>query len=612
MPLIRLTADITILYLSESIHILLSVCAFCSILVPNGCQHWPRPREDAWHMKLSKPAHISKVPRSATYSSTTTTTIVATVAIVTIVTIVPYPHPGIPVQRMQSSKAAEIPEELFEHIIYRACGGRDWGFLNRDDKQHVSVFSLVCRYWAHLCLPRLFFRITLRTPSDAKRFHKMLDTPLLPGLKPLTHMISMLTAAPDSRDEPWLHLVFFLSVPRLRSLMSFYVEPLHPGKQPLRNLHPSLPRSLPCPRRPLDHLRLDRLYFSTGRDLSRLLSSIPSLKILRAFNLVFAAKIGPDDLFSTPCPQMFTETDNLHLCLSFIPHFVNVSSIMQAATKRHRRGYRKSILNEYDHRMLWDLLNIFDAAPSFNISWSNRGEYGFVMVCVLTFITFLGRIVVCCYQNPSNPQFQPEIALCLEVHLSHFAAHQPLRQSAAQRVLPESLQVRAITINLCCEISEKAQEVCNEPVWMRFVEAALKFRHLQHVEVLRRNVPARELTGSGSLREPAFLGITDNLFKPLIEAGKFVYRSVNSDWSTLRTVTDTVDPNTRENQASVEPSKDGKDRESHAKLRLEEAMGETCRPAEGCCKYPLLYFILSYANMYVQREYSAAAKVDTQ
>ena len=52
---------------------------------------------------------------------------------------------------MQLSKAAEIQEELFEHILWHAAK-RDVcpPALNKEEKHPVSAFILVCRYWASM------------------------------------------------------------------------------------------------------------------------------------------------------------------------------------------------------------------------------------------------------------------------------------------------------------------------------------------------------------------------------------------------------------------------------------------------------------------------------
>ena len=48
-------------------------------------------------------------------------------------------------------------------------------------------------------------------------------------------------------------------------------------------------------------------------------------------------------------------------------------------------------------------------------------------------------------------------------------------------------------------------------------------------------------------RDPAFLGITDAVFRPLTAAGKFLYlcRIVGAEWEKLRTATNTVNPKGR-------------------------------------------------------------------
>ena len=278
---------------------------------------------------------------------------------------------------MQLSKAAEIPEELFEHIVWHIRGDNRGN--DKERKRHLSVFGLVCRYWTRLCRPGLFSHITLRAPTDVKRFHEILDTPPpSPSIDPVADALITLFAEPDHSVEPWLHLVFSLLVPKLHKLAFLSVKPLHPGGKPYRTLHPSLPRSVPGSCMQIDDLCLDGLHFSSTRVLSRLLLSLPSLVSLNVYNLTIDTNLPTlKDLFAAPlCTQINSvKSDNLQLCLSPIPLLVgnSINSSNPAEQTQSRRRTR-GILNGDDLEALWELLSIFDAASSFEIGRTHKGE----------------------------------------------------------------------------------------------------------------------------------------------------------------------------------------------------------------------------------------------
>lgn len=285
-------------------------------------------------------------------------------------------HSRFIVSRMQASKAAEIPEELFEDILEYACGG-SISKPDREAKGHISTFAMVCRYWARMCRRELFRDITLRTPDDANRFREILSTPALPGLEAVSELVWNLHAAPDNRDEPWLHLLFLLVIPGLWDARFLSVKPLPSGGKPWRNIHPSLPRSLPGSIMPVWELHLEGVHFASGRVLSRLISSIPLLQHVDAFNLTFDTKPKPEDFITPPFSRkMYSATsDDLQLCLSFIPLLVANTSIGQSEAQSHRGRSPKGILNEDDLKTLWELFSIHDAAPRTGISYAWNGEF---------------------------------------------------------------------------------------------------------------------------------------------------------------------------------------------------------------------------------------------
>ena len=206
--------------------------------------------------------------------------------------------------------------------------------------------------------------------------------PTLPSLQHVAEMPIYLVAEPNSLDEPWLHFVFLLFIPKLRKLRSLSVEPLPwSSKESWRTLHPFLPRSIPAPRVPIDKLTLDGQHFSTGRILSRLLSSIPLLKRLVTTNAVFGAVPTLDD-FRTLSARSLSgiETDNLDLCQSLIPPLVANTSVGRSPAGDHGRRSPRRTLIEDDLMALRDVVGVFNSASTFTVTTEGSSESKYVIV----------------------------------------------------------------------------------------------------------------------------------------------------------------------------------------------------------------------------------------
>lgn len=116
-------------------------------------------------------------------------------------------------------------------------------------------------------------------------------------------------------------------------------------------------------------------------------------------------------------------------------------------------------------------------------------------------------------------------------------------------MLPLVLHVHAICVNLRCKIVDEAQDFCNESAWLRFAETALEFPQLQVVELHQGRDP--EGSSLSPVRVPAFVGITDAAFRPLIEAKKFMCLSEGKVRGTTNTYKDTVNPRVKDTSAAV-------------------------------------------------------------
>ena len=267
---------------------------------------------------------------------------------------------------MQQSKAAEIPEELFEHILQLVHDD----YSSADDqekKRHLSLLGRICRYWARLCRPNLFRSITLRNPDDVKHFREILDAPAVLGLQPVASMVVAVKAKVAHKDPPWIHLAMFLLDHKLRSDSGMEVELLPSAKNTWRTLHPSLPRAVPGPRNPITTLLLDGLHFSSARVLSHLLSALPTLHALQAYTLTFDVEPRLEDFSTIPYYHNLSRvrSDDLQLSLLLLPTLT--SGRYGSATGRSRRN-PGGIIIEDDLKILWDLLRIFDAISSISIN----------------------------------------------------------------------------------------------------------------------------------------------------------------------------------------------------------------------------------------------------
>ena len=273
---------------------------------------------------------------------------------------------------MQPSRAAQIPEELFKYFLEGAQRIRTED--RRERKRHFAVFGSVNRYWACQCRVQLFEGLLLRTPADAKGFGEILNTPTLPGFEPVAAMVKFLEVHPSSRDEPWLHQIFFMFSPKLVNLLTFTVLPRHSEKKELLTLHPLLPRTLPAPVVQIEFLELGGLHFSTGSALFRLLSSIPSLLTFTAVNLTFDTEPKPKDFVTTlpVFPRRLVSkavSNDIQLCHSVIPLFIPEAHIADG-----RRRRRPSVMNEDDLEVLWDLIKVFGTAShAVAVEYSSSG-----------------------------------------------------------------------------------------------------------------------------------------------------------------------------------------------------------------------------------------------
>ncbi|GJE89530.1 hypothetical protein PsYK624_056320 [Phanerochaete sordida] len=272
-------------------------------------------------------------------------------------------------QAVQTSRAADIPEELFEHILWYACsigGGRSKTGLK---KSVAASVALVCRYWARLARAELFCQITLRNLADVTRFSAILAAAPPAHLEPVAGLLLTLVAAPDQRDVPWLHRVFLHVYPQLPRVPSFRIEALPSDGRPWRSLHPALPRALPGSTMPLDRLVLADVRFTNGRMLARLLASLPLLPYASLHRATFDVAPVREDFYKPPfgLQLCWFTTDSHAACLALVPSLLAHLTERGPAPKLRGGRAAKYVLDAGDLEILDELLSLFSGASAFAI-----------------------------------------------------------------------------------------------------------------------------------------------------------------------------------------------------------------------------------------------------
>ena len=154
--------------------------------------------------------------------------------------------------------------------------------------------------------------------------------------------------------------------------------------------------------------------------------------------------------------------------------------------------------------------------------------------------------------------------------------------------LPVLLHVDTITINSIKTSVDAEQAICNEALWTRFAETAVKLPHLRHVELLGN-------WKAGSAYDPASMGVTDEAFQPLLDAGKSIFEYW--DDGKMRKTKDTVNPKAKKSQEDKEASGGGGG--SGSRVEAETVVDHS---VEGHCEYAAFDSTLVDVDNAVQRK----------
>ena len=109
------------------------------------------------------------------------------------------------------SLAARVPPELFKYILdYIQIRDETRYYTILDHRRHALVskgelgsFALVCRFWADICLPMIFEKITLRSKYDWTDFITMASSPHS-NFRRYTRYLKIEFTVPC---EPFAHLI---------------------------------------------------------------------------------------------------------------------------------------------------------------------------------------------------------------------------------------------------------------------------------------------------------------------------------------------------------------------------------------------------------------------
>ncbi|EKM52931.1 uncharacterized protein PHACADRAFT_185756 [Phanerochaete carnosa HHB-10118-sp] len=387
--------------------------------------------------------------------------------------------------------AANVPEELFEHILWHAC---NYGFalpLCRETKTAISLFGQVSRYWARLSRRRLFCELVLRSPDDLQRLQTFLAAPTPTGLEPIAELVLSFRAVVNGGCRPWIHLAASVIKSRLRNCQYFTLAVVQLGNrspaEQWRTLHPSLPRTLPGSTSQIFRLHFNSMHFPNGRTLFRLLAPIPSLCAVDLIDITWDTEPTTNDFFAAPFGWRLSGvvSDSL-LATYFLPLLVASIRCAHPATKGRRERLPKYLLDVEDHRTLLDLLSILEGS---------RSAHEWVVPSVECRRT-VGRIHDSLYDDgPERTRACFLTSRCDDAQymadLQFFCASQLSCQRLGPEVFvhltlddsltvhgPAVLHIDAIHVSYMEDLPAFAGEVLNEGMWASFADTTLRLHHL--------------------------------------------------------------------------------------------------------------------------------------
>lgn len=211
----------------------------------------------------------------------------------------------------------ELPSEVVDRVVSCFGGRPDRMFQSfsevNADKRELGRCSLVCRYWAWRCRPRIFETITLSSASDIDVFLDVLRSEYVDRRTPpddtrsrvpsISECIRYIRARQRGLFQPFLHHIS-LKIPKDLICMSdglakiLVIDSAHTNNQHApHSLHYALPRSLPANLLLFTHMELRDVSFRRAKDILTLVESLPKLFRLSMSKLRFIEDVA--EVFET-------------------------------------------------------------------------------------------------------------------------------------------------------------------------------------------------------------------------------------------------------------------------------------------------------------------------
>lgn len=278
---------------------------------------------------------------------------------------------------MQTSRASNIPPELFPRILHHVVFARPGLFLvsslTQPEKKAIARVALVCRYWADQCRPWLFERLVLRSAADVRQLRGFVDLPAHPRttsnrvLRRMENLVQTILLVTDEADVPWAHLI----PPLLSALVSVRFCELsisgrnaHATPTHMPSIHRYLPRIVPALFSPFTELTLSDLCFTTANDLFRLVAELTKLSTLSLHNVT--CELHPQSAHvHFPAALREVSVSGAH---SMLPWIVPALLVRQPRGRTARRASAK-IVSEDEHDILKDIIHAMRGSETADLQW---------------------------------------------------------------------------------------------------------------------------------------------------------------------------------------------------------------------------------------------------
>lgn len=117
---------------------------------------------------------------------------------------------------------ADIPEELFEHILWRLktpSWTRGQGYPPSRDSTVLTLtsLSLVCKYFARICRKKLYQNVSFRNQGQVARLLDLVDGGCAPLGKPFTAFTEYIHIDSGEGEIPWAHRISTVLIPRIKN-----------------------------------------------------------------------------------------------------------------------------------------------------------------------------------------------------------------------------------------------------------------------------------------------------------------------------------------------------------------------------------------------------------